>query len=59
MLSPTNTGEEIDEKRQLYLDAGAQEVWTCDAEGRVQFYDADGRLKTFRLAPGFPARVEI
>ncbi len=59
VLSPTNTGQEINEKRQLYFAAGAEEVWTCDAEGRVQFFDADGRLDASRLAPDFPARVEI
>ncbi len=59
VLSPTNTEEEIDEKKRLYLAAGAEEVWTCDAEGHVQFFGVDGRLGASRLAPDFPARVEI
>src|SRR5438128_7034243 len=29
VLSPCNTGTEIQEKRALYFDAGAKEVWVC------------------------------
>jgi len=38
--SPTNPDAEIDEKRQLYLDAGAEEVWICDEDGQITFSDA-------------------
>lgn len=59
VLSPTNTEREIDEKKQLYFASGAEEVWTCDDEGRVRFFDADGRRERSRLALDFPTRIEI
>jgi hypothetical protein len=32
ILSPSNTQAKIDEKRALYFDAGATEVWICKQE---------------------------
>jgi len=56
--SPTNTDAEIDEKRQLYLDAGAEEVWVCDEKGQIIFYDADGEREASQRASSFPSRIE-
>ena len=36
VLSRSNTQAEIDEKRALYLSCGAEEVWTCDSNGRMR-----------------------
>lgn len=58
VLSKGNTEAEIAEKRQLYFDEGAEEVWTCDADGTMQFYDADGALDHSALVPSFPDQVE-
>ncbi len=38
VLSPSNTDEEMQVKRQLYFDAGAEECWTCDLQGRMSYY---------------------
>ena len=40
--SPSNTAEELLEKRALYLGQGAREVWIVDEAGQIAFYDADG-----------------
>jgi len=56
--SPTNTDEEIDEKRALYLDAGAEEVWICDETGQITFYDESGPLDSSSRVPSFPQQVE-
>lgn len=58
VLSESNTDEEMVEKRRLYFDTGAEEVWTCDADGRVRFFDTDGERATSALAPSFPASIE-
>lgn len=55
--SEGNTDAEMAEKRQLYLNEGAQEVWTCDAKGRLQFFDADGERQQSVLAPDCPRSV--
>ena len=46
VCSPSNADAEIDEKRQLYLDAGAEEVWICDEGGQLTFYDDTGERET-------------
>lgn len=59
VASASNSQLEIDEKRELYLAAGALEVWFCAADGRVTFNDAHGRLQRSGLCPKFPSRVRI
>ena len=44
-------------KRALYLACGAVEVWTCDQNGLLTFYDASGELGASALAPSFPPSV--
>jgi hypothetical protein len=34
---PANLAAEIDEKRALYFDAGATEVWPCNLDGSMSF----------------------
>ena len=37
VFSPSNTRREIDEKRALYFDACAAEVWICNLDGSITF----------------------
>jgi Uma2 family endonuclease len=57
--SSSNTDEEMTEKRALYFDQGAEEVWVCDEEGRLTFYDETGALDASRRAPSFPSQIEM
>jgi Uma2 family endonuclease len=57
--SSSNTDKEMDEKRRLYLDAGAEEVWICDEEGRIAFYDEAGQRSSSNRAPSFPSQIEL
>lgn len=59
VLSESNTDEEIDEKKQLYFEAGAEEVWVCTQNGDMNFYDNEGRLEKSVRVPDFPARIQI
>lgn len=59
VLSSSNTKAEMEEKRQLYLDGGAEEVWVVSEEGAVTFHDASGRLSTSKRVPSFPAQVDV
>src|ERR1043165_2199213 len=38
VLSPRNTAKEIQEKKALYFDPGAREVWLCDESGKLSFF---------------------
>jgi Uma2 family endonuclease len=59
VISSSNTKIEMEEKRQLYISAGAIEFWVCNEEGAVMFLDADGQLKNSKLVPSFPGKVRI
>ncbi|WP_089728862.1 Uma2 family endonuclease [Candidatus Thiosymbion oneisti] len=54
-----NTDAEMTEKRALYFDAGALEVWTCDENGQLRFFDPGNELAQSKLVPSFPIRIEV
>jgi Uma2 family endonuclease len=61
VLSSTNTPFEMREKRQLYFEAGAREVWICDETGSLRFFtspSAPEPVSTSSLCPAFPARIK-
>ena len=58
VLSESNTDAEMTEKRRLYFETGAEEVWTCDPDGQIRFFDADGQQRASALAPSFPVSIE-
>lgn len=60
VLSPSNTDTEMQAKRQLYFDAGAEEVWICDLAGVMRFYHASQPLEAKQYSqrcPKFPSSV--
>lgn len=59
VLSRANTATEMEGKRRLYFEQGAQEVWLCDEKGRVTFYLTGERspAKRSHLVPDFPASI--
>lgn len=59
VLSSTNTRKEMQDKRQLYFERGALEVWLCDADGGLTFFDPAGELERSALFPNFPVRIEL
>jgi Uma2 family endonuclease len=60
VLSPSNTEAEITEKRALYFDAGAREVWICDRDGSITFFNApDSTAPASSLCPAFPKLVSL
>lgn len=59
IISPSNSKKEMQQKIDLYLEAGATEVWLCNLEGELKFYNQDGQLEQSQLAPVFPIRIEL
>ena len=58
ILSPSNTPSEIDEKRTLYFDAGATEVWICNLDGSMSYFvGPDRQAPNSSLCPAFPDRI--
>jgi Uma2 family endonuclease len=56
VLSPSNSKPEMEEKRALYFEAGAQEIWICGLDGKMEFYTADLSAAS-RLCPMFPGQL--
>jgi Uma2 family endonuclease len=56
VLSPSNTVEEMKEKRALYFEAGALEVSLCGLDGKMEFYTPDLSAAS-RLCPLFPGQL--
>jgi Uma2 family endonuclease len=60
VLSPRNSPEEMEEKRRLYGEAGAREIWSCSADGAMSFRRGTGEaLVRSELCPDFPAVVVL
>ena len=59
IVSSSNSKEEILEKIALYLESGAKEVWVCNLQGNLSFYDAAGKLEHSELVPDFPEHLEF
>jgi Uma2 family endonuclease len=58
VFSPSNTQREIDEKRALYFDAGATEVWICNLDGSMSFFvRPNHQVSNSSLCPPFPKAI--
>jgi Uma2 family endonuclease len=56
VMSENNDWEEMDSKRALYLEAGAEEVWVVAEDGEVRFFGEE-EIEASGLVPDFPGRV--
>ena len=62
VISPSNSESEIDEKKALYFQAGAEEVWICDLEGAMRFHlkaSPDMATNASELCLDFPRAIEL
>ena len=58
ILSPSNSAAEISEKRMLYFNAGAAEVWICNLDGSITFFvRPDHENSASVICPEFPDRI--
>ena len=58
VLSDSNTPAEIEEKKALYFDQGANEVWLCSQEGVIEHFDETGAIVNSSLFPGFEKKID-
>lgn len=61
VLSPSNSRREMKQKKALYFEAGAVEVWFCDRKGKMTFFltAEDAGSDSSRFCPAFPSRVSL
>jgi Uma2 family endonuclease len=58
IISSSNTQKEMADKRQLYFEAGAKEVWMCNEQGEMSFFNVQHQLIHSELVPNFPLQIE-
>lgn len=61
VLSPSNTQSEIDEKKRLHFEAGAEEVWICGLDGTLRVFvkETPDETSPSPLCPELPERIEL
>ncbi len=57
VLSPSNSDDEIRNKRNAVFARGASEFWVCDRKGNLEFFGPRARLAKSGLCPHFPSRI--
>ena len=57
IVASSNSDREIQEKIARYLSAAAQEIWTCDSFGNMEFHTLHGQILKSALFPEFPEKV--
>ncbi len=57
--SPCNTRSELSEKKRLYFEGGAEEVWFCEGDGKMRFSHGpeDEAKDRSEKVPEFPGTV--
>lgn len=61
VISPRNSAREMADKKALYFDAGAREVWLCQLDGSLEFFGADDhelKLLHSKICPDFPGHID-
>lgn len=58
VLSESNTPQEIEEKKALYFERGATEVWLCGQGGEIEYFDERGAMSDSVLFPGFEKKID-
>lgn len=59
IVSRSNSKREMREKRKLYFDKGAKEVWLCYDSGKLEFYNVKGEIKQSSIFADFPKQIEV
>jgi len=54
VIAQSNSADEIQQKKSLYFERGAVEVWIYSTKGKMHFYDQSGEIPSSGLIPDFP-----
>jgi Uma2 family endonuclease len=57
VLSDSNAEAEMEAKRRLFFEGGAEEVWIVGPGGELRSFDPAGERERSALAPTFPERI--
>jgi Uma2 family endonuclease len=57
--SPSNSEKVMKWKASLYFERGAKEVWFCNDNGDMRFFNSHGELEKSELFREFPGHIDI
>ncbi len=57
IVSPPNSREEMRIKTELYLGAGAQEVWIVYLDSHMDIFNADGQMGSSEFSEGIQEQI--
>lgn len=59
VISSANSQREIETKKTLYFDNGAVEVWLCNKNGHIEFFNVRQQIEKSALFPLFASDVDV
>ncbi|MDR3568128.1 MAG: Uma2 family endonuclease [Syntrophobacteraceae bacterium] len=59
VISPSNREKAMKSKMPLYFERGAKEVWFCDDDGNMRFFNPQGELVRSEMFAEFPEHIDI
>ncbi|MDR3554015.1 MAG: Uma2 family endonuclease [Syntrophobacteraceae bacterium] len=59
VISPSNTQKAMKGRMSLFFEKGAKEVWFCDKDGNMRFFNPRGELERSEMFGEFPGRIDI
>lgn len=59
IFSASNSMAEMEEKKILYLEQGAEEFWLCNEEGGIDFFGQNGQPERSSIVPDFPNKINL
>lgn len=59
IVSRSKSKREMTEKKRLYFERGAREVWLCYENGKVEFFNQKGETQTSEIFKQFPKQIEV
>lgn len=59
VISPSGREKAMKHKMSLYFEKGAKEVWFCDNDGKMRFFNPRGELERSEMFGEFPGRIDI
>ena len=59
VISPSNREKAMKHKMSLYFEKGAKEVWFCDDDGNLRFFNPQGEMERSEMFGEFPGHIDI
>jgi Uma2 family endonuclease len=59
VISPSNNKKAMEYRMSLFFEAGAKEVWFCDKDGNMSFFNPQGELDRSEMFAEFPGHIAL